>query len=170
MKNGCVTIKITESNADEMCTALFLGTCWTSLQGTACAEQLLGGRGLDIQVLRGYLCRSVPQGHSSWSRNPMDLQTSRQAPWNARPYLGQSQVPWSWKGPWLQQDKGWISPCLLEAQQHCSDAQEEAVNGGQLMNAHLWWSGALDTDLLCVLGVEEKQQINIIHHRCVFTH
>lgn len=151
-----------------MCIALLLGACWTSLQGAACTEQLLGGGGLDIQVLRGYLRGSVPQGHSSWSRNPVDLQTSRQAPRNAWPHIGQSQVPWSWKGPWIQQDNWWISPCLLEAHQHRANAQEE-IDCGQLMNAvaYLWSSGALH---LLRWFMKTKQQINITQHVwCVYS-
>ena len=105
-------------------TWLVAGASRPQVRRPARHEQLLGGPGLDIQVLRDRHGRPTTQGDPSRPGHELALQGRRQAPRVAWPHVRRQEVAWSRKGTSLQRYDRRLATRQLEAQQQSVAAQE----------------------------------------------
>lgn len=120
-----VVLKVNVGELTYACTSHNLtGACWTQVCCFTSPQLILGWTRLHIQILWGHPSGPLPQDHPSWSRHPVDLQPSSQAPWTPWPDFCGQGLSWPGQRSSLQQNKWWIQKEVLAQTQHCVSAQE----------------------------------------------
>merc|ERR1711962_425657 len=107
-------------------------------QGTARAQLLLGGPGLDLQVLRGDHDRPPPQGHHPRPQDQLDVQTCHEAQGAPRPHLRRKVIQRTGQGTSFHPDQGRLPPRLLAETQQ-PQAPQEALSRLKLIIGEPGW-------------------------------
>merc|ERR1719228_3151438 len=126
-------------------------------------QLILGGPGLNLQVLRGDHDRPPSQGHHQGPQDQLDVQTSHEAQGAPRPHRSRKVIQGTWQGQALHPDQGWLpSRLLAETQQPQAPPEAlkrslEALTGEPGWSSfYFFWSAIFLLSLICKNTQVEK--------------